>query len=122
MAKQREWYWNDEENENQNVETGMVLRLSENFNAAAMVISEKLGFKSLDDYVSDMVRTSVRMELEGIGHFEREHIEEIEKQMELIEVNSISDMKQIGLNLKNPNVNIKAKVYPNDTAIIETKQ
>lgn len=87
MAKQQEWYWNDEENENQNVETTIVLRLSENFNAAAMVISEKLGFKSLDDYVSDMVRTNVRMELEGIGHLEREHIEEIEKQMELIEKN-----------------------------------
>jgi hypothetical protein len=41
----------------------------------------------LDDYVSDMVRTNVRMELEGIGHFEREHIEEIEKQMGLIEKN-----------------------------------
>ena len=87
MAKQQEWYWNDEENEKQNVETTIVLRLSENFNAAAKVISEKLGFKSLDDYVSDMVRTNVRMELEGIGHFEREHIEEIEKQMEQIEKN-----------------------------------
>jgi hypothetical protein len=39
----------------------------------------------LDDYVSDMVRTNVRMELEGTGNFEREHIEEIEKQIELID-------------------------------------
>jgi hypothetical protein len=84
MAKQQEWYWNDQEYENQDIEIPIVLRLSKNFNAAAMVISEELGFKSLDDYVSDMVRANVRMELEGIGHFEREHIEEIEKQIELI--------------------------------------
>jgi hypothetical protein len=87
MAKQQEWYWNDEENENHDIEIPIVLRLSKNFNTAAMVISEKLGFKSLDNYVSDMVKANVRMELEGIGHFEREHIEEIEKQMELIDTN-----------------------------------
>jgi hypothetical protein len=51
------------------------VRNEKNFNAAAMVISEELGFKSLDYYVSDMVRANVRMELEGIGHFEREHID-----------------------------------------------
>ena len=87
MTKQQEWYWNDEENENHDIEIPIVLRLSKNFNTAAMVISEKLGFKSLDNYVSDMVKANVRMELEGIGHFEREHIEEIEKQMELIDTN-----------------------------------
>lgn len=85
MTKQQEWYWNEEENESQEIEIQIVLRLSMNFKAAAMIISEKLGFKSLDDYVSDMVRENVRMDLEGIGHFEREHIEEIEKEMELIE-------------------------------------
>ena len=37
-----------------------------------MVISEKLGFQSLDDYVSDMVRANVPTELEGTGNFERE--------------------------------------------------
>jgi hypothetical protein len=87
MAKQQEWYWNNEECENQDVEIPIVLRLSKNFSTAAVVISEKLEFKSLDDYVSDMIKANVRMELEGIGHFEREHIEEIEKQMELIDRN-----------------------------------
>jgi hypothetical protein len=85
MTKQQEWYWNDEENESQDIEIPTILRLSKNFNTAAIVISEKLGFKSLDEYVSDMVRANVRRELEGIGNFEREHIEEIEKQMELID-------------------------------------
>ena len=85
MAKQQEWYWNDRECENQDIETPVVLRLSKNFNTAAMVISEKLGFKSLDEYVSDMVRVNVRMELEGTGDFEREDVEEIEKQMTLID-------------------------------------
>ena len=75
----REW--------NQDTEIPLVLRLSKNFNAAAMVISEKLGFKSLDDYISDLVKANARIELEGIGHFEREHIEEIEKQIELIDKN-----------------------------------
>jgi hypothetical protein len=87
MAKQQEWYWNDRECENQDIETPVVLRLSKNFNTAAMVISEKLGFKSLDEYVSDMVRVNVRMELEGTGDFEREDVEEIEKQMTLIDSN-----------------------------------
>ena len=87
MAKQQEWYWNDEENENHDIEIPIVLRLSKNFNTAAMVISEKLGFKSLDEYVSDMVRVNVRMELEGTGDFEREDVEEIEKQMTLIDSN-----------------------------------
>ena len=87
MAKQQEWYWNDEENENQDIEIPIVLRLSWNFNTAAMVISEKLGFKSLDEFISDMIRANVRMKLEGIGHFEREHIEEIKKQIELIDKN-----------------------------------
>jgi hypothetical protein len=85
MTKQQEWYWNNEENESQDIEIPIILGLSKNFNTAAMAISEKLGFKSLDDYVSDMIRENVRMDLEGIGHFEREHIEEIEKEMELIE-------------------------------------
>ena len=84
MAKQQEWYWNDEENKSQDIEIPTILRLSKNFNTAAIVISEKLGFKSLDEYVSDMVRANVRRELEGIGNFERQHIEEIEKEMELI--------------------------------------
>ena len=83
--KQELWYWNDEENESQDIEIPTILRLSKNFSTAAIVISEKLGFKSLDEYVSDMVRANVRRELEGIGNFEREHIEEIEKQMELID-------------------------------------
>ena len=87
MAKQQEWYWNDEENENQDIEIPIVLRLSKNFNAAATVISRKLGFKSLDDYLSDLVRANVRTELEGTGNFEREQIEEIEKQIELIDKN-----------------------------------
>jgi hypothetical protein len=87
MQKQQEWYWNDQEYENHDIEIPIVLRLSRNFNTAAMVISEKLGFKSLDEYVSDMVRANVRMELEGTGNFEREHIEEIEKQIALIDRN-----------------------------------
>ena len=87
MAKQQEWYWNDQECENRDIEIPVVLRLSQNFNTAAMVISEKLGFKSLDDYVSEVIRENVRMELQGIGHFEREHIEKLEKQMKLIDRN-----------------------------------
>lgn len=83
MAKQQEWYWNDKEYENQDIEIPIVLKLSKN--TAAMVISEILGFKSMDEYVSDMVRVNVRRELGGIGNFEREHIEEIEKEMELID-------------------------------------
>ena len=46
MQRQQEWYWNDQECENQDIEIPIVLRLSKNFNAAAMVISEKLRFKS----------------------------------------------------------------------------
>jgi hypothetical protein len=87
MAKQQEWYWNDQEWNNQDIEIPIVLRLSKNFNTAAMVISEKLGFKSLDEYISDMVRINVRTELEGTGDFEREDVEEIEKQMALIDRN-----------------------------------
>jgi hypothetical protein len=87
MAKRQEWYWSDQEYENQDIENPAVLKLSDKFNAAAVVISEKLGFESLDDYVSDMVRENVRMELEGIGHFEREQIEEIEKEIDLIDKN-----------------------------------
>ena len=87
MAKQQEWYWNDQEWNNQDIEIPIVLRLSKNFNTAAMVISEKLGFKSLDEYISDMVRVNVRTELEGTGDFEREDVEEIEKQMALIDRN-----------------------------------
>jgi hypothetical protein len=47
-------------------------------------ISEKLGFKSLDEYISDIVRANMRMELEGTGNFESEHIEEIERLIALI--------------------------------------
>jgi hypothetical protein len=85
MQKQQEWYWNDQECENQDIEIPIVLRLSKNFNAAVMVISEKLRFKSLDDFVSDIIRENVRMELQGIGHFESEQIEETEKQMGMIQ-------------------------------------
>jgi len=60
---------NDQECENQDIEILIVLRLSKNFNAA-MVIYEKLRFKSLDDFVSDIIRENVPMELQGIGHFE----------------------------------------------------
>jgi hypothetical protein len=91
MAKQQEWYWNDQEWDKQDIETPIILRLSKNFNTAAMVISEKLGFKSLDEYVSDIVRANVRMELEGTGDFEREHIEEIEKLMALIDTHRQRD-------------------------------
>lgn len=52
-----------------------------------MVIPEKLRSKSLDDFVSDIIRENVRMELQGSGHFESEQIEEIEKQMGMIEEN-----------------------------------
>jgi hypothetical protein len=91
MTKQQEWYWNDQECENQDIETPVVLRLSKNFKTAAMVISEKLGFKSLDEYVSDIVRLNVRMELQGTGDFEREHIEEIERLIALIDMHRQRD-------------------------------
>jgi hypothetical protein len=91
MRKQQEWYWNDQECENQDIETPIILRLSKNFNTAAMVISEKLGFKSLDEYISDIVRANVRMELEGTGNFEREHIEEIERLITLIDMHRQRD-------------------------------
>jgi hypothetical protein len=91
MTKQQEWYWNDQEWDKQDIEIPIVLRLSKNFNTAAIVISEKLGFKSLDEYVSDIVRLNVRMELEGTGDFEREHIEEIERLIALIDKHRQSD-------------------------------
>src|ERR671918_2357437 len=86
MQKQQEWYWNDQEYENQDIEIPIVLRLSKNFNIAAMVISEKLGFKSLDEYISDLLKQSVRSHLDGTGSFNKEDIEEIEKLMALIDV------------------------------------
>jgi hypothetical protein len=91
MTKQQEWYWTDQECENQDIETPIILRLSKNFNTAAMVISEKLGFKSLDEYVSDIVRTNVRMELEGTGNFEKEDVEEIERLITLIDMHRQRD-------------------------------
>jgi hypothetical protein len=91
MTKQQEWYWNDQEWDKQDIETPIVLRLSKNFNTAAMIISEKLGFESLDEYVSDIVRLNVRTELEGLGNFEKEDAEEIEKQMALIDVHRQTD-------------------------------
>jgi hypothetical protein len=91
MTKQKEWYWNDQEWDKQDIEIPIVLRLSKNFSTAAMVISEKLGFNSLDEYVSDIVRLNVRLELEGVGNFEKEDVEEIEKQMALIDVHRHTD-------------------------------
>jgi hypothetical protein len=79
-------YWNDKEWDAQDTETSVLLRISKNFNIAAMVISEKLGFKSLDEYVSDLLKQSVRSHLDGTGSFEKEDIEEIEKLMALIHV------------------------------------
>jgi len=96
MAKQQEkkdlWYWNDKELDKQDTETSVLLKLSKNFNIAAMVISEKLGFKSLDEYISDLVKQSVRSHLDGTGSFEKEDIEEIEKLMALIDVHRQIDM------------------------------
>jgi len=96
MAKQQEkkdlWYWNDKECDKQDTETSVLLKLSKNFNIAAMVISEKLGFKSLDEYISDLVKQSVRSHLDGTGSFEKEDIEEIEKLMALIDVHRQIDM------------------------------
>jgi hypothetical protein len=80
------WYWNDKEWDAQDTETSVLLRISKNFSIAAMVISEKLGFKSLDEYVSDLLKQSVRIHLDGTGSFEKEDIEEIEKLMALIDV------------------------------------
>ena len=91
MTKQREWYWNDQEWDKQDIETPIVLRLSKNFNTAAMIISEKLGFKSIDEYVSDIVRLNVRTELEGLGNFEKQDAEDIEKQIALIDVHRQTD-------------------------------
>ena len=96
MAKQQEkkdlWYWNDKELDKQDTETSVLLKLSKNFNIAAMVISEKLGFKSLDEYISDLVKQSVRSHLDGTGSFEKGDIEEIEKLMALIDVHRQIDM------------------------------
>jgi hypothetical protein len=90
MAKQLDkkdlWYWDDKEWDKQDTEISVLLRLSKNFNTAAMVISEKLGFKSVDEYASDLLKQSVRSHLDGTGSFEKEDIEEIEKLMALIDV------------------------------------
>lgn len=90
MAEQQDkkdlWYWNDKEWDKRDTETSVLLRLSKNFNIAAMVISEKLGFKSLDEYISDLLKQSVRSHLDGTGSFEKEDIEEIEKLVALIDV------------------------------------
>ena len=91
MTKQQEWYWNDQEWDKQDIETPIVLRLSKNFNTAAMIISEKLGFKSINEYVSDIVRLNVRTELEGLGNFEKQDAEDIEKQIALIDVHRQTD-------------------------------
>ena len=56
-----------------------------------MIISEKLGFKSIDEYVSDIVRLNVRTELEGLGNFEKQDAEDIEKQIALIDVHRQTD-------------------------------
>ncbi len=91
MTRQQEWYWNDQEWDKQDIDTTVVLRLSKNFNTAAMIISEKLGFESIDEYVSDIVRLNVRTELEGLGNFEKEDAEDIEKQIALIDVHRHTD-------------------------------
>jgi|ERR671930_472172 hypothetical protein len=95
MTKQQDWYWNDQEWDNQDIEIPIVLRLSKNFNTAAMVISKKLGFKSLDEYISDLLKQSVQSHLEGIGSFEKEDVEEIEKLMALIDMHRQIDRSLI---------------------------
>ena len=43
MQKQQEWYWNDQECENQDIEIPIVLRLSKNFNAGCYGYFREIG-------------------------------------------------------------------------------
>ena len=79
------WYWNDKEWDGQDTETFVHLRISKNFNIGAMVISEKLGFKSLDEYVSNLLTQSVRSHLDGTGSLKKKTLKR-EKLMALIDV------------------------------------
>jgi hypothetical protein len=55
------------------------LRLSENFDIAAEVISAKLGYKSLNEYVSNVIKENIISQLEGAMDLEVEQIEEVER-------------------------------------------
>jgi hypothetical protein len=59
------WYNNQQDWDNPDIEINVVLRLSNLFDIAAEVISEKLGYKLLSEYVSDLVKQNVRAEMNG---------------------------------------------------------
>ena len=80
------WYksqeeWDKKTGDDDIIETNVVLRLSENFDIAAEVISAKLGYKSLNEYVSNVIKENIISQLEGAMDLEVEQIEEVEREM-----------------------------------------
>jgi hypothetical protein len=86
LSKEKEsWYDNQEEWNKVDIETNVVLRLSNLFDIAAEVISEKLGYKSLSEYVSDLVKQNVRAQMDGAMDLKEKDIAEVEKLIVLID-------------------------------------
>ena len=79
------WYNNQQEWDNADIETNVVLRISNRFDIAAGVISEKLGYKSLDEYVSDLVKQNVRAQMDGAMDLKEKDIAEVEKLIAIID-------------------------------------
>ena len=79
------WYNNQQEWDNADIETNVVLRLSNLFDIAVEVISEKLGYKSLDEYVSDLVKQNVRAQMDGAMDLKEKDIAEVETLIAIID-------------------------------------
>jgi hypothetical protein len=94
QPREKQFWWrlsNDEQqkwgvnNNNDIVETTVNLRLSRNFYIATHIISNSLGYNSFEEYVNEMVRENIRMEMDGAGSLEQEEIEQVEKKMLFID-------------------------------------
>lgn len=85
MNKEESWYDNQEEWNKADIETDVVLRLSNLFDIAAQVISEKLGYKSLNEYVSDLVKQDIRAQMDGAMDLKGKDIAEVEKLIVLMD-------------------------------------
>jgi hypothetical protein len=84
MSKES-WYNNQQEWDNADIETNVVLRLSNLFDIAAEVISEKLGYKSLSEYVTDLVKQNIRTQMNGAMDLKEKDIAEVEKLIAIID-------------------------------------
>jgi hypothetical protein len=85
VNKEESWYDNQEEWNKADIETDVVLRLSNLFDIAAQVISEKLGYKSLNEYVSDLVKQDIRAQMDGAMDLKGKDIAEVEKLIVLMD-------------------------------------